>query len=66
MEMKLTVEGLEKERDFYFGKLRDVEVLCQEHVLTCGPVFGLVCSLLLGYRVIFGSKIFPPPPPILR
>jgi len=31
MEMKLTVEGLEKERDFYFGKLRDVEVMCQEN-----------------------------------
>merc|ERR1719195_103227 len=36
MEMKLTVEGLEKERDFYFGKLRDVEVMCQENEGVAG------------------------------
>jgi len=29
-ELKVTIDGLEKERDFYFGKLREVEVMCQQ------------------------------------
>ncbi|KAF8782429.1 Microtubule-associated protein RP/EB family like protein [Argiope bruennichi] len=32
--MKVTVDGLERERDFYYGKLRDIEVLCQEQEMS--------------------------------
>ena len=31
-EMKVSVDSLERERDFYFGKLRDVEVLVQDRL----------------------------------
>ena len=31
-QLKETVEGLERERDFYFNKLRDIELLLQQEV----------------------------------
>lgn len=37
-DLKVSVDLLEKERDFYFAKLRDVEVLCQTPELENLPV----------------------------
>lgn len=49
--MKLTVEGLEKERDFYFGKLRDIEVICQEHENANNPVLCRILDTLYATEV---------------
>jgi microtubule-associated protein, RP/EB family len=45
-EMKTTLDGLEKERDFYFGKLRDIEVLCQEYESENLPVVKKILEIL--------------------
>ncbi|CAH0550511.1 unnamed protein product [Brassicogethes aeneus] len=44
-ELKISIDGLEKERDFYFGKLRDIEVLCQEAEGT-GPYIQKILDIL--------------------
>jgi len=45
-EIKSTLDGLEKERDFYFGKLRDIEVLCQEYESDNLPVVKKILEIL--------------------
>ncbi len=45
-ELKLTSDTLEKERDFYFGKLRDIEVLLQAHQDNETPVVDMVLKIL--------------------
>ncbi|KAM4695484.1 microtubule-associated protein RP/EB family member 3 isoform 1-T2 [Discoglossus pictus] len=46
MELKLTVDGLEKERDFYFSKLRDIELICQEHESESAGVLSKIIDIL--------------------
>lgn len=47
----MTVEGLERERDFYFGKLRDIELICQEHESENNPVLAKIIDILYATEV---------------
>ncbi|GCB61726.1 microtubule-associated protein RP/EB family member 1-like isoform X2 [Scyliorhinus torazame] len=44
--LKITVEDLEKERDFYFGKLRNIELICQENEQDNEPVVQRIVDIL--------------------
>lgn len=48
----MTVDGLEKERDFYFGKLREIEVLCQDPEVEQSPVIAKILTILYATEVI--------------
>ncbi|XP_047968204.1 microtubule-associated protein RP/EB family member 1B [Salvia hispanica] len=45
-DLKLSVDSLEKERDFYFAKLRDIELLCQTPELDNFPMVVAVKKIL--------------------
>ncbi|XP_061602928.1 microtubule-associated protein RP/EB family member 3-like isoform X1 [Cololabis saira] len=46
LDMKLTIDGLEKERDFYFGKLRDIELICQDNGCETSTVLSKIMDVL--------------------
>ncbi|XP_030067521.1 microtubule-associated protein RP/EB family member 1 isoform X1 [Microcaecilia unicolor] len=44
--LKSAVEDLEKERDFYFGKLRSIELICQENEGENDPMLQRIVEIL--------------------
>lgn len=58
--LKLTVEDLEKERDFYFGKLRNIELICQENEGENNPVLQRIVDILYATDVRVDTRIFLP------
>ncbi|XP_041848814.1 microtubule-associated protein RP/EB family member 2 isoform X2 [Melanotaenia boesemani] len=44
--LKLALEGVEKERDYYFSKLREVELLCQEQGEENAPFVDRLMEVL--------------------
>ncbi|KAL5992131.1 hypothetical protein ACLOJK_013046 [Asimina triloba] len=45
-DLKLSVDQLEKEREFYFAKLRDIEILCQYPELDKLPIADAIRKIL--------------------
>jgi RP/EB family microtubule-associated protein len=45
------IAGLEKERDFYYQKLRDVEAICQEPECESIPIIQKVLEILYATEV---------------
>ncbi|XP_055319797.1 microtubule-associated protein RP/EB family member 1 isoform X4 [Sitodiplosis mosellana] len=62
-DLKLNLEGLEKERDFYFSKLRDIEILCQEDDDEPSPLVQKILDILYATEVDIPTSLdgFAPP-----
>ncbi|KMZ57142.1 Microtubule-associated protein RP/EB family member [Zostera marina] len=46
IDLKVTVDNIEKERDFYFAKLRSIEILCQKPELEHLPMTKTIQKIL--------------------
>lgn len=56
-ELKNTISELESERDFYFSKLRDIELQCQEN--EDNPVVPIIMEIMYATQVHIIRKLEP-------
>jgi len=61
-EMQMSVDALEKERDFYYGKLRSIEIMCtdkegeDEMGLLVGQIFEVLYATEDGFQAAEGDE----------
>ena len=48
-ELEVQSQGLETERDFYFAKLRDIEMICQEN--DADPIVPGILEIMYATQV---------------
>lgn len=64
--LKSTIQDMEKERDFYFGKLRNIELICQEKEGEDDPTLNKITDILYAtdvsssdYRSLRFKRVHP-------
>lgn len=55
--LKSALEDMEKERDYYFGKLREVELLCQEQDKENAKLVGQLMMILYAADEQVGPRV---------
>lgn len=55
--LKSTIQDMEKERDFYFGKLRNIELICQEKEGEGDPTLQRIVDILYATDVSSLQKL---------
>lgn len=58
--LKSTIQDMEKERDFYFGKLRNIELICQEKEGEDDPTLQRIIDILYATDVSSSGKCSNP------